>query len=218
VFEKRSILDVDGLIGADVFSNYLVTLDTPSSELRLVSLPSRPDEAGEAKSLATYGDSGSTAGGAAPQDPPHDRSIAPEMKDWTRIYRRGHAIIVPTRIGNAPTKLFIMDTGASTPLISPQAAREVTHVDSNDRIRVRGINGDVKKVLQAEAVTLQFAEVQQLVRGMTSIDTSAISRALGVEIAGFIAYPTLRDLIITIDYRDNLIHVVYDPKHGYHAH
>ncbi len=162
VFEKRSILDVDGLIGADVFSNYLVTLDTPSSELRLASLPSRPDEAGEAKSLATYGDSGSTAVGAATKDPPHDRYIAPEKKDWTRVYRQGHALIVPTRIGNAPTKLFIMDTGASNPLISPQAAREVTHVDSNDRIRVHGINGDVKNVLQAEAVTLQLPRCSSL--------------------------------------------------------
>ncbi len=140
------------------------------------------------------------------------------MKDWTRIYRLGHQLIIPTRIGNAPTKLFIMDTGTSAPLISPQAAREVTHVDSNDRLHVRGIGGEVKNVLQAESVLIQFAQVQQRVTGMTSIDTSAISRALGVEIAGFIAFPTLKELIITIDYRDNLIHVVYDPKHGLHAH
>ncbi len=157
VFEKRNVLDVDGLIGADVFSRYLVTLDTPSRELRLASLPSRPDEAGEAKPLAIFGDSGWTGVSAAPKDPPRDRYIAPEMKDWTRVYRLGHNLIVPTRIGNAPTKLFIMDTGTSSTLVSPQAAREVTHVDSNDHIRVHGINGDVNDVLQAEAVTLHFA-------------------------------------------------------------
>ncbi len=57
VFEKRSTLQVDGLIGADVFRNYLVTLDTPSSELRLSPLPSRPNENSKTKSLATSGDS-----------------------------------------------------------------------------------------------------------------------------------------------------------------
>ena len=29
--------------------------------------------------------------------------------------------------------------------------------------------------------------------------------------------PILRELVLSIDYRDNLIHVVYDPKKGYHA-
>jgi hypothetical protein len=28
----------------------------------------------------------------------------------------------------------------------------------------------------------------------------------------------LRELVISIDYRDNLVKVVYDPKKGYHAH
>ena len=38
--------------------------------------------------------------------------------------------------------------------------------------------------------------------------TPGISRSLGIEIAGFLAYPTLKELIISIDYRDKLIHVV----------
>jgi len=37
-----------------------------------------------------------------------------------------------------------------------------------------------------------------------------------VNISGFIGFVTLRELVISIDYRDNLIHVVYDPKKGYH--
>lgn len=40
----------------------------------------------------------------------------------------------------------------------------------------------------------------------------------GVAISGIIGFPTLRELVISIDYRDNLVHVVYDPKKGYHAH
>lgn len=218
VLEKRSTLDVDGLIGMDVFRNYLITLDTPSRQVRLAPLPKLPDDAASSDDLATAGANTEIAPATIGLRPVlHDRYIAPEMKEWSRIYRIGHQLIIPTRIGNAPSKLFIMDTGASTPIISPQAAREVTHVDANSSSRVRGINGEVKNVSQAEAVTIRFAGVQQLVRGMASVDTSAISHNLGLEIAGFISFPTLSELIITIDYRDDLVNVVYDPKHGYHA-
>ncbi len=48
------------------------------------------------------------------------------MRDWLRVFRTQHMLIVPTAIGKAPTKLFLMDTGASLNLISPDAAREVT--------------------------------------------------------------------------------------------
>jgi hypothetical protein len=53
---------------------------------------------------------------------------------------------------------------------------------------------------------------------MTSEDTSSISRSIGVDISGFIGFPTLRELVVSIDYRDNLVHVVYDPTKGYHGH
>jgi len=35
-------------------------------------------------------------------------------------------------------------------------------------------------------------------------------------IARGVGFPTLRELVISIDYRDNLVHVVYDPNKGYH--
>jgi hypothetical protein len=53
---------------------------------------------------------------------------------------------------------------------------------------------------------------------MLSYDNTMLARTTGVEISGLIGFPTLRELIISIDYRDNLVHVVYDPKHGFHTH
>ena len=52
--------------------------------------------------------------------------------------------------------------------------------------------------------------------GVISIDLSGLSRDVGVEIAGLTGFPTLRELVLAIDYRDNLIHVIYDPSHGEH--
>jgi hypothetical protein len=101
-------------------------------------------------------------------------------------------------------------------LISLDAAREVTVLSGMNGPTVKGLNGEVQKVQVASEVPLGFAGVRQIVSGMTSIDTSSVSRNVGVNISGFIGFVTLRELVISIDYRDNLIHVVYDPKKGYH--
>jgi predicted aspartyl protease/Tfp pilus assembly protein PilF len=214
VLEQSGVLDVDGLIGADVFRDYLVTLDFPGREVRIGPLPKRPDDqAGETTSLATSDEDGALVSMA---DRAKDRYIAPEMKGWSPVFRSQHFLIVPTMIGNAPLKLFLMDTGASRGMISPAAAREVTHVSNDNDARVKGINGKVQNVQVADKVTIGFAGVKQLLPEMQSFDTGSLSKSAGVEISGLIGFPTLRELVISIDYRDNLIHVVYDVSKGYH--
>ena len=61
------------------------------------------------------------------------------------------------------------------------------------------------------------ANISQVVNGMDSFDMSGISRSAGVDISGMIGFPFLSQLVISIDYRDSLVHVVYDPKKGFHA-
>jgi len=207
--------DVDGLIGLDVFRNFLVTLDIPAFEVRLGPLPKRPDEqTAQTTSLATSEDQ--TPVSIA--DSAKDRYIAPEMKDWTPVFRSQHLLIFPTAIGNAPTKLFLMDTGASHSMISPAAAREVTILSSFTTQRVMGVNGEVQNMLVADKVGITFGGVHQVLNGLQSFDTSSFSKSTGVELAGIIGFPTLRELVISIDYRDNLVRFVYDPRKGYHPH
>jgi predicted aspartyl protease len=216
VLEQNSVLQVDGLIGTDVFRDYLVTLDIPSREVRISPLPQRPDEqAAQPTSLKTSDDEDTPVSAA---DSAKDRYIAQEMKDWTPVFRFNHFLIIPTLIGNAPWKLFMMDTGAQFGMITPAAAREVTHVSNDSDMRVKGISGEVKNVMMADKVTIAFAGVRQITNGMQSFDASSLTQGVGAEISGIIGFPTLRELIISIDYRDNLVHVVYDPKKGFHAH
>jgi hypothetical protein len=139
------------------------------------------------------------------------------MKDWTPVFRSAHMLIVPTTIGTAPVKLFILDSGSAQTLISLDAAREVAQVSGMAAPTIKGLNGEVQKVLVADKVTMGFAGLHQVVGGVTSIDTTAISRSTGVGISGFLGFPTLRELVISIDYRDNLVHMVYNPTKGYHA-
>jgi predicted aspartyl protease len=217
VAERSSTLEVDGLIGPDVFRDFLVTLDIPGREVRLDPLPRRPDDQGPQTASLDTGDqpAGDEARPLSEADRARDRYIAPEMKDWTPIFRYGHFLIFPTQIGNAPEKLFIMDTGASRGMITPDAAREVTHVGGSD-MRVHGIAGEVADVKSADNVTITFAHVRQNLRDMNAYDSTLLSRSAGVEISGLIGFPTLRELVIAIDYRDNLVKVTYDPNKGFH--
>ncbi len=208
VLETDTQLGFDGLLGPDIFRSFVVTLDFPASELRLSPLPPRPDEAAEAPTLGT--DGGEAGATAVPTR--KDRYVAPEMLSWEKVFRSGHQLIVPTYIGKAPVKLFILDTGAEENLISQDAAREVTKIYADAGARVRGISGDVNHVAGTDSLFIQFAGVrQQISQGLNAIDTSQISRGTGVEISGFIGYPILHQLVMQIDYRDDLLHVSYTP-------
>jgi predicted aspartyl protease len=257
VLDSRNVMDeVDGLIGMDVFSHFLVTLDYPMRKLLLGPLPLRPGETVQAPSLKTSVvdpddssasaepaeaagqdklpakgteaslkasvDSSNTSAPAqntAVQKPPsrgpYDRYIAPEMKDYTPVYRAGHNLILPAALNGKEIKLFILDTGAFATTISLQAAREVTKVHSDDRIQVKGISGDVVKVYSADEVTFRFAKLSQKVQGVVAFDTSRISKHVGMEISGFLGATTLNLLTIHIDYRDGLVKFDYDPNRGY---
>jgi predicted aspartyl protease len=228
VLDQRNVVDFDGLIGMDVLSSFLVTLDYPMRNLILGPLPPRPGETALPKpTLQTEGardeDSNSnldssTSGDAAKtgiQRGPHDRYVAPEMKDWTSVYRIGHMLLVPASLNSSGVRLFILDTGASTTTISPTVAREVTKVHSDSNVRVRGISGDVDKVYSADKITFKFANLSQEVHDVVAIDFSDLSKNEGMEISGLIGATAIGQTTMTIDYRDNLVHFKYDANRGY---
>ena len=84
-------------------------------------------------------------------------------------------------------------------------------VNSDNRLRVRGLNGKVNKVYSAKA-TLRFAELQQPSMEVLTLDLSRFSRHLGTEVSGFLGFDMLRLLEIKLDYRDGLVDFEYDPK------
>jgi len=232
VMEGCSVADEDGLIGTDVFEDFLVDLDFPNEKLKLTPLPKRPgeveqrvalkdDEDGDDDTATDPDNASSSAKAQAPASPPpvsfsgpQDRYIAPEMQSFTHVFRFGHDLLVPTSIGKVPYKLFLMDTGSVTNFISPAAAREVTKVHGDDTMTVRGISGKVDKVYTANRAVLQFGHVRQENQDMTAFDTRAISDGAGIEVSGLLGFTLLRFLDIKIDYRDALIDFKYDPKPG----
>jgi hypothetical protein len=84
-------------------------------------------------------------------------------------------LLISTRVNDLPPKLFLIDTGAFSDTISPDAAREATKVRADTRIQVKGLNGAVKNVFTADDITLMFSHFRQPARDMVSFDTTAIS-------------------------------------------
>lgn len=223
VMESRSVAGESGLIGADVFDQFLVDLDFPNEKLRLSELPKRPGDTAHELALKSEdadetedseaGDAVKSNPAAAPKSAgPQDSYIAPEMKSYTRVLRFGHDLLVPTTIGDVPYKLFLLDTGALTNFISPAAAREVTKVHGDSDTTIEGVSGRVDKVFSANKAILQFGHLRQENQDMTAFDITPISDSVGTEVSGFLGFTTLRLLDVKIDYRDALIDFTYDAK------
>ena len=231
VSEKRSVVDQDGLIGADVFSAYLVDIDLPRMKLKLSPLPKRPEDTIAPESLNSEGEEQANAEGKEesateegskqpkPSGPeskparrlPKDRYIAPEMANWTQVLRFGHMILVSTFVNDSPALLFGLDTGGFGNVLSIRERRQLGNVISDDRLRVRGLNGEVNRIYSAKA-TLRFAHLPQQNMDVVTFDLSPTSRRVGTEVSGFLGFTMLRVLEVKLDYRDGLVDFVYDPK------
>jgi len=229
VIEARSVVGEDGLIGANVFSGFLVDLDFPNETLRLRQLPKRPAETAAPLALETNeedadekdGESESQSSATTASKPaaptrtgPYDRYIAPEMKSYTVVFRFGHALLVPTFIGpaNSVARLFLLDTGAAMNQITPAAASEITKVHGDSSTTIKGISGSVKKVYSADKVTLLFGHVKQENLDLVTFDLTHISDRFGTEVSGILGFAVLHYLDVKIDYRDGLVDFSYVSK------
>jgi thioredoxin-like negative regulator of GroEL len=233
VSDKGSVADEDGLIGADVLGAYLIDIDLPGMRLKLAPLPKRPEDTVAPKSLNSEGEEQAnveqkedsvnepTSKDQKPLSPiskparrlPKDRYIAPEMADWTKVFRFGHSILVPTSVNDSKSMLFGLDTGAFSNILSVRAGRQFSKVNSEDRVQVHGMNGAVDKVYSSEKATLRFGHFQQSNLGIITLDLSTVSRHTGTEVSGFLGFAMLRQLEVELDYRDGLVDFKYDPKH-----
>jgi tetratricopeptide (TPR) repeat protein len=208
VIDQNSVINSDGLIGAVEFSHFLVELDMPNRKMRLSQLPPRPNEEPAQTALG----SGQSAA-ATPRF--YDRYVAPEMQDYTRIFRINHMLLIPTEMNSSAAGLFLIDTGSLTNIVTPEAARQVTRVGNEPNIRVKGVSGEVKNVYSADKLTLAFAHLRQENQDMISVDMKNMSDSAGTEISGTLGFTVLRMLDIKIDYRDALVWFGYNWKHPF---
>ena len=196
----------DGLIGSDVFHEFLVTLDSPQQRLTLDPLPSRPDRLANASSIF-YSD----AGDVDEEGTVHyrNRYVDPSMANWTPFYLLETKLLLPTQVNTAAPKLFMIDTGSDFTMVRTAAVKLLTKLqESSDDMY--GMSGRVKNTYRTGPLVLHFAGLFQPMSSMVAVD--AIPSTLSTSVDGVLGLPTWRQVILHLDYRDRLMKVEYAPK------
>lgn len=191
VSSKNDVADEAGLIGADIFKKFLITLDFKDWKMLLSPLPKNPAFNGS-------------------DDDPQDRYIAPEMQSYAKVYEFEDHLFIPTIVSDKASGNFMLDTGADLNITNPEIARQVTKT-SYEGAYLKGVSGTVKEVLNGDKAILQFAKVRVRSDDIPIIDLRRTSNSFGTEVAGLIGIRTLVQMKMTIDYRDGLVNLaVYE--------
>ena len=186
VFRAAKSPDYDGLIGADVFAKFLVTLDFPRME---VALEPRADDA------------------SSESDEPVDAN--PPASGFQRLFRFGNHLAVPTYINGSGPTLFMIDSGSSANLVDTATASEASKVHRDYVTRVTGLQGQVKQVSEAENVSLAFAGFRQVNSSLVAISLERLGDDMRVAFGGVLGMPVLSNLKVTIDYREGTARFEY---------
>ncbi len=202
VVEKKNSLGEDGLVGSDIFADFLVDLDFPNARLRLSELPPFPDQTAASPGLELSKSEKTNL---------HNRWIPPQFSQYEKIYRFGHCLLIPGFINDSPPRLFLLDTGAWDNFITPSGAKGATKLHSDSDTIVKGLSGKVDKVYSTGDVTLTFGHFKQQRHDMVAFDLTHVSDNMGTEISGSLGFVMLYLLDIKIDYRDHLVDFSYDP-------
>jgi hypothetical protein len=184
---KRGVMDdEDGLLGPDVFADYLITIDFQRRTLHLVPLPERP-----------------------PNPQGYDRTPLASESGYTPIFRFGHALFVSTKVNGKSTGLFVLDTGSETSFMDSTFARLSTKIHGNEYMHVKGLSGSVNQVFEADKAELQFARFRQSNLGLTSINLNNNGEHQDVRMDGVLGLPVLTLFRLSLDYRNGLVNFDY---------
>lgn len=183
VFKNAQSPDFDGLIGADVFERFVVTLDFQRFSLMLQR---RPENASPEE-----------------EDPVDAAEALPA--GFYRVFRFGNHLALPASINGGRPTLFLVDSGASVNLLDTDMTREWSKLYRDDLARVKGIQGEVTKVSRTDRITLTFAGFRQENASLTAISLEKMSDSFGAGFAGILGMPVLGQLRLTIDYRDGIV-------------
>ena len=194
VEERRSVADEVGLIGTDVLARFLINLNLSEYKLSVDPLPAIPGDDGK--------------------DGPKDRYIAPEMAKYAKIFRAGHDLLIPTKVGTDPQSvLFLIDTGSQMNNISREYAEKVEKLTKEQFVEAKGVQGKVQNVFSADDLVLQFAGFKQMNQRLFSMDFNHISQGSGVQVSGILGMTVLRWFTLHIDYRDGLVGFDFHEPH-----
>jgi len=165
------LAEADGVIGTDVFQDFLVRIDAQKRTLDLVPYSAQDSLTG------------------------------------TRAYRVGHYMLVEGSANNRSRGYFMLDTGASSTVISASAATSILPDSFGQEVNLRDARGPVRGGVAAPA-RLHIAGRELWDGQAVALDLSDFSKQAGVEILGVLGFPALRQSPFTINYRDGWVEFV----------
>lgn len=165
----------DGVIGGDVFRDFLVTIDARGQTLDLT--PFDADRPGESL-----------------QGPPT------RTMQYLPVYSISHFLLVQARVNGAKPGYFLLDTGSAHSVI----ANDLVTGPARD-LALQGAHGPLDGAFRIRPVSVRMANTEWLDPSPVSADLRRISQRHGIEIAGTIGYSLLSQTILTINYRDGIV-------------
>jgi tetratricopeptide (TPR) repeat protein len=182
-----------GLIGTDVFAQFLVTVDLPGEHIGLTPFPG----------LQTAPD----------PDAPSQRTLSAATEGFFPFYRIGHFILVPTKVSDKGPFLFAVDSGARDTILLRDVAAQVGKVKADNHVQFKGVQGKTRQVYEIENAVLEFAGIRQRnAQGVTVFDGNDFNIDVGTDLGGMLGARALIYLSTTIDYRNGLIKFEFKQK------
>jgi len=171
----------DGFLGTDIFDRWLITLDPRQSKMFLAPLP--PGH----KVL------------------PGDRTVPPELADYTPVYHRRQYLLVPLTFGTNARELFALATGMRVSAMTSDVAHSLSKMTFNFTNTETTTTG-AKIQSYREIFDIKMADLPQIHQGhILELDPTVMNHNTGFQVAGMLGLDVLQPLILHIDYRDGLV-------------
>lgn len=178
----------DGMLGIDVFQQFLIGLDLIDNRIDLQPLPPvdgrRMDDPSDWEDL--------------------DRTAIPELSGFLPFYRMGHLILLETRLNGHKAGYFALDTGAMGNIVSLEAGEPFLNLFPAEK-PIRGVSGVVRKTMNARAVLLQIGPYRQMNQLIPLCSFGELNRSMGFELSGLLGITLLDQFKVIIDFRDGLV-------------
>lgn len=174
-----------GMIGTDLFSSYLITLNFPDAKLELGQLPPMQTSI------------------------PGDRVQAPELLGYSPVYHRLQYLLVPVTLNAKEQRLFALDSGIRLSTVTLPVAHLVSSTRHNFTNAVQTTTGTTLQIYR-DSFDFQFAD--SLLRGRTGVlafDPTMIEHVAGMEIGGMLGFDILHTAVLHLDYRDGLVKISF---------
>jgi predicted aspartyl protease len=127
------------------------------------------------------------------KSPPTDKGIR------FRITPKRPLLVVRVEVNEAGPFNFIVDTGASSSVITPRVAETIGLRSTGKNPLAVGAGGPVE-ARAGKLKSLRLAHVTVRNLSVAVMDLKPIQKHLGVRVAGIVGHDVLRNCVVTIDY------------------